>query len=90
MRHGGPYLGYLSITVALKHFGRAEVPTITPYGWLVLIPRGTGRKRQAPDAIGCLPANVVNNIEQRNFFFKVLSDHTIFGRSTYNLTVQTR
>ena len=44
-------------------------------------PRGTGRKRQVPDAVGCSQANVVNNVDQN-----VLSDQAIFGCGTFNLT----
>ena len=34
-RHNGAYLGYLSPRAVLKCFGRAKVPTTTPYSWLM-------------------------------------------------------
>ena len=34
-RHDGVDLGYVSPRAVLKCFDRAEVPTTTPYSWLV-------------------------------------------------------
>ena len=34
-RHDGAYLGFVSTRAILKCFDRAEVPTITPYSWLL-------------------------------------------------------
>ena len=34
-RHDGAYFGYLGPRVVLKCFDRLEVPTTTPYSWLM-------------------------------------------------------